>query len=98
MLLTRLQTTADRRPFHQDYHPWQENLDARLPLHDVIVINDGDHLAKTGENSEETIPVSDSFESLFIEELNGIRYQESEDLDHNIISEKRNSYCNSESL
>ena len=75
---------------YQDHRPWQENQDARLLLHDVIVINDDHHLTKTVENSEETVSAADSFE------LNGMRNQKSGNLDHNIISGK--GYQESENL
>ena len=58
------------------------NQEARLSLHKVIVINDDEHLAKVIINSDETIlPVK-----TFIAELDGTRYQKSENLDHNTIS------------
>ena len=51
--------------FYQNHRPWQENQDAMFPLLNVIAVHDDDFLAKTVEKFEETIPVSDSFESPF---------------------------------
>ena len=71
-VLNKASENSGSGTFCQNQHPWQENQDASLPLLEFIEINDDDHLAKTGENSKEAVPVSDRIESPFMAELNGM--------------------------
>ena len=91
-VLNKASENSGSRTFYQNHHLWQENQDARLPLYECIVIDDDDHLAQKGENSKEAVPISDRIESPFIAELNGMRYQESENLVYNTLWENGGIY------